>query len=128
MDWLILMLIYLLVLVHISIVFVLTIGAVLAVFGVLNRYPGLRNGYLITVVLTILSFVFTGACFLTTWEQSLRRTYLPETAYMGGFISHYLRLFGITVSDNVVLIYLVVTIVLGVGATLIHFGIEKVKR
>lgn len=58
----------------------------------------LERAFVVTGVLTGLSFVFFGACVLTNWEKSLR-TMAGAMSYNEGFVRHYLAYVGIDWPD-----------------------------
>lgn len=57
---------------------------------VIPRFPrGLVVAYLISVGLTLLSYLFFGDCLMTQWEKTLRNQASPGSAYGETFIQHY---------------------------------------
>lgn len=76
-----------------------------------KRNKKLENVFLILAGLTALSFVITGACFLTTMEKNLRiSTNAPS--YNTGFVKHYLGIIGINIPDVATTIVISLLIVL----------------
>lgn len=73
------------------VIFILHIFATLVIlFGAL--VPNLRWLYQFGLILTIISWVFTSGCFLTSWEYKLRKIVNPKLQiYEHGFIDYYLR-------------------------------------
>ncbi len=63
-------------------------------------------------IITALSFISTGECFLTYWEQSLR-TMAGGPSFTGGFVSHYLGKIGIIIEDMTTTVTLTTLIILG---------------
>lgn len=78
-----------------------------------RRNKKLENVFLILAGLTALSFVTTGACFLTTLEKSLR-VLTNAPSYDTGFVKHYLGVININIPDiaTTITISLLVTIVI----------------
>ena len=77
-----------------------------------KRYPRLENVFIILGGLTALSFIITGACFLTTLEKNIReQANLPS--YSSGFVHHYLGEVGINVPDVATTITLALLITIG---------------
>lgn len=104
---------YLTAAVHGLAVLVLGLGTVLAITGILRHRPKLEKIYYGTAFLTVLSYLLTSSCYLTTIEEwLLKRAGLRP--YKGGFVSHYLKILGIFPSDKVVFWSGVVSISLGV--------------
>ncbi len=64
-----------------------------------KRLHFLENIFILIGGATILSYVLTGACFLTTIEQKIRFRIDSELSYSGGFVSYYLRSIGINFPD-----------------------------
>jgi cytochrome c biogenesis protein CcdA len=57
---------------------------------VILRFPrGLAVAYLISVGLTLLSYLFFGDCLMTQWEKALRDQASPGSAYGETFLQHY---------------------------------------
>jgi len=52
---------------------------------------------------TALSFLIFEVCLFTSWEQGLRLA-AGEPSYTGGFVSHYLGLIGVKISDQITFI------------------------
>lgn len=77
-----------------------------------KRLLRLEKFFLFFGILTWLSFIFLGSCFLTTWEQNLR-TAAGIESYTGGFVSHYFGKIGIHFPDYVTTIVLTSTVALG---------------
>lgn len=75
--------------------------------------------------LTALSFIITGACFLTTLEKNLQSS-AGLSSYSTGFVKHYLGEIGINIPDiaTTMVISLLVAIVI---ARFIWLKIKKVK-
>lgn len=63
-------------------------------------------------VITAVSFIFSGECFLTFWEQELRKA-AGTQAFTGGFVSHYLSKIGIRIQDTTTTVTLTTLIILG---------------
>ncbi len=59
----------------------------------------LENIFILIGGVTILSYILTGACFLTAIEQKIRFKIDPELSYSGGFVSYYLGSIGINFPD-----------------------------
>ncbi|EKD56502.1 MAG: hypothetical protein ACD_58C00167G0005 [uncultured bacterium] len=77
-----------------------------------KRYPKLENIFIVLGGLTALSFIITGACFLTTLEKNIRvQANLPS--YSSGFVRHYLGEVGINVPDIATTITLAILITIG---------------
>ncbi len=77
---------------------VLVIGPLALLFA-RRRIKWLEWSFIIIGVITGISFLFTDACFLTTWEQELR-ILAGESTYTNGFVRHYLgQLFGLDWPD-----------------------------
>jgi cytochrome c biogenesis protein CcdA len=66
-------------------------GALVATMPrVIPRFPRwLIVAYLISVGLTLLSYLFFGDCLMTQWEKALRDQAAPGRAYGGTFLQHY---------------------------------------
>jgi protein-S-isoprenylcysteine O-methyltransferase Ste14 len=57
---------------------------------VIPRFPRwLVVAYLVSVGLTLLSYLFFGDCLMTVWEKELRDQAAPGSAYGGTFLQHY---------------------------------------
>jgi hypothetical protein len=57
---------------------------------VIPRFPRwLIVAYLISVGLTLLSYLFFGDCLMTQWEKALRGQAAPGSSYGGTFLQHY---------------------------------------
>lgn len=65
------------------------VGALMAVAGVLRRYPRWERAYYALIAALIASDLFLGECALTGLEQLLRNLDRPGSAYKGSFIGHY---------------------------------------
>lgn len=105
---------------HLVIVLIIILGSYAALLGLLRRAPALEKVYFVTIGATIASYVLTGSCFLTEWDQALRARYWPETAYSRGFISQYMTRFGFDLNDWHVFYFLVITISLGILGSLYY--------
>ncbi len=103
------------------------IGAILAASGTLKRHPNVERTFGILALLIILSYVITGACFLTTFEHYWRRTYFPATNFHEGFIAHYLTYFGIHIVDITAFWAILIAMCLGIGTTYYHHRWNKGK-
>lgn len=77
-----------------------------------KRHLALERGFLIIGGLTTLSFIITGACFLTTWEKQLRLA-AEAPSYSGGFIRHYLGTIDISIPDIASTIIISLFIIIG---------------
>jgi len=77
-----------------------------------KRNRALERGFIIIGGLTALSFVITGACFLTTWEKYLR-TAAGAESYTGGYVRHYLGTIGIEIPDIATTIVIITLITIG---------------
>lgn len=88
--------------IHGLVLVLLLVGAFLGAKGVLKKYETWQNLYLLTVILTIASFLAFRSCFLTNLEKSLR-----SSPYEGGFISYHLSFIGLNVPD--IAIYWILT-------------------
>jgi Protein of Unknown function (DUF2784) len=66
-------------------------GALVAVTPrVISRFPRwLVVAYLVSVGLTLLSYLFFGDCLMTQWEKALRDQASPGSAYGGTFLQRY---------------------------------------
>jgi hypothetical protein len=109
-----------LVIFHWLILLIAMVGAAAVWMGALKGRKRLLKIYFWTIALIALSFVTTGACVITTLEKYLRRTYMPETAYTGGFISHYLEYLGIYIPDIASFWFLTFLLVAGVSGIFYH--------
>ncbi|MBI4280050.1 MAG: DUF2784 family protein [Armatimonadetes bacterium] len=83
-----------------------------------RRRIWLERLYLLVGGATAVSFLLTGECMLSVWENQIRARAAPGTAYTGGFISHYAGWAGIPWRDKLTLPLAVSLIVLGVAALL----------
>ena len=99
-------------LLHGLIVVPLLILGPIALLLLKKRIVWLERIFIIFGVITALSFLLTGACFLTTWEQNLRAA-AGEPSYTQGFISHYLGEIGIKFPDLAAFITLTLAIIIG---------------
>jgi len=113
---------------HGTIVLVLFGGVILAVLNKLKNWPYLEKIYLISAFLMIISFFFTGGCYLTDIEQWLWKKANSSYAYSGGYISHYLGFLGIRVADKSVYWSLVLSLILGLGSYLVRFLILQSRK
>jgi len=77
-----------------------------------KRIRWLENFFLYIGLPTTLSLVFTGACFLTVWEQDLRKM-AGVSSYTGGFVRHYLGKAGVEFPDVATTIILTILISTG---------------
>lgn len=75
---------------HGAIVATVTLGAVMAMLGLLRRRPIWERAYYALLALVIVANVLWGECPLTRWEQGLRAWNAPGSAYCNSFIGHYL--------------------------------------
>ena len=76
----------------------------------------LENIFIIVGSGAVLSFVLTGSCFLTDWEQALRTMIAPEFSYSGGFVVFYLSKVGINFSEIGTAVVVILTVLLGTVA------------
>jgi hypothetical protein len=114
------LLIWLLVALHITGLLFLLVGTALVFTGRLAQVPFFERLYIGIIAATAFSYLFTGACVITTWEKELRRLYLPDTDYEGGFIAHYLGELGIEVTDPGVFWFIVTVMTIGIVSLLYH--------
>lgn len=77
-----------------------------------KHYRVLENIFIILGGLTALSFIITGACFLTTIEKSIREQ-ANLSSYSTGFVRHYLGEVGVNVPDIATTITLTILIIIG---------------
>lgn len=87
------------------------IGPLVLVFA-RRRIVWLERAFLVFGIPTALSFLFLGACFLTTWEKQLR-TAAGAPSYTGGFVRHYLGQIGIDFPDIATTVTLTTLLTLG---------------
>lgn len=86
---------------HSLIVIMLLPGALVFVFGLTRKYRWFRIGYYLATALTVLSYLFTRACFLAAWEIWLRNHYDSINTYTSGFVYHYVnKFFSIELSSD----------------------------
>jgi len=98
---------------------VITLGsAPIILLASRHRIRWLENLFLVVGAITAISFLVTGECFLTLWEQGLRAQFAPETNYTTGFISHYLRRAGLNWPDRITLPLAMVLVSLGLAGVL----------
>jgi len=90
---------------------IITLGPIVLLLSK-KRIKRLEKIFIYLGLPTVLSFVFTGGCFLTVWEQELRKT-SGVSGYDGGFVRHYLGEIGIEFPDIATTIIL--TILLSAG-------------
>lgn len=64
--------------------------------------------------LALVSLLFFGKCFLTTWEQWLR-VRASQPTYTGGFIRYYLGRVGVSTTDREVFVLSVAVFVFGIS-------------
>ncbi len=83
-----------------------------------RRVRWLEHLFLVVGAITAISFLATGECVLTLWEQRLRAQFAPETNYTTGFISHYLRRVGLNWPDSLTLPLALVFMTLGLAGVL----------
>ena len=83
-----------------------------------RRVRWLENLFLVVGGITAISFLATGECVLTLWEQRLRAQFAPETNYTTGFISHYMRQAGLSWPDSMTLPLAMVLMSLGLAGVL----------
>jgi len=79
-----------------------------------KRNPVLEYSFLALATLTALSFLITGACFLTTLEKNLRTSAGLEP-YSSGFVKYYLGQIGINIPDiatTIVISFLVIVVII----------------
>ena len=78
-------------LIHALLIALVVGGALMATTPrVIPRFPrGLVVAYLISVGLTLLSYLFFGDCLMTQWEKALRDQVSPGSAYGETFLQHY---------------------------------------
>ncbi len=95
---------------HAFVLLALIVGPVLLFSKKRNR--ALERGFIIVGGLTALSFAVTGACFLTTWEKSLRAA-AGADSYTGGYVRHYLGTIGIEIPDIATTITIIALITIG---------------
>ncbi len=112
---------------HGLLVSILFVGVFFALFNKLKKWPVLEKTYLSFAVSMIVSYVFTGGCYLTNIEQWLWREARSPFAYSGGFISHYLGLVGVKVDDDSVYWVLVFSLILGLGSYIIRYCLMRPK-
>jgi hypothetical protein len=115
-----LFLIWLLVAAHIVVVAILIVCSFLAATGWLQNRRFWLWAYLVTLAGTVLSFIIFGSCILTDWERALRAQYFPETAYEGGFVSHYADMLGLGITDVMAFGGFVVAFTYGLGGLVYH--------
>ena len=96
---------------HGTFVLFLIVGVVLALFGQLKKYRKIEAILLVGIVITIISFLVTGECFITTWEIQLREA--AGQSYGEGFIATYLGKIGIHISGKVSFWFLTILITIG---------------
>ena len=63
--------------------------AIILINGILWLFPSLFYIFLPTIIITILTEIFWGSCFLSNWEFNLRRKVNPGAVYAPSFITHY---------------------------------------
>ncbi|MDI6891474.1 MAG: DUF2784 family protein [Actinomycetota bacterium] len=112
---------------HGLVVVVLFVGVFFALLNKLKRWPVLEKTYLSFAVLMIVSYVFTGGCYLTNIEQWLWRKAHSPFAYSGGCISHYLGLVRIKVDDDSVYWVLVSSLILGLGSYILRYCLMRLR-
>ena len=83
---------------HGAFVIFLIIAAIFSLFGQLKKYRKIELTLFMGVAATIASFLLTGECFVTKWEQQLREA--AGQSYGEGFIATYLAKIGINVTGN----------------------------
>ena len=78
-------------LIHALLIALVIGGALLATTPrVIPRFPRwLVAAYLVSVVLTLLSYLFFGDCLMTVWEKALRDQAASGSSYVGTFLQHY---------------------------------------
>ncbi|MDI6800006.1 MAG: DUF2784 family protein [Actinomycetota bacterium] len=112
---------------HGLLVAVLFIGLFFALANKLKQWPVFERIYLSFAVSMIVSYVFTGGCYLTDIEQRLWRKAHSPLSYSGGCISHYLRFIGIKVADDSVYWTLVYSLILGLGSYVLRYCLAKLQ-
>ncbi len=90
----------------------LIVTVILAFFGQLKKYRKIEALLLIGIAGLIISFVATGECFLTGWEQQLREA--AGQSYGDGFIATYLSKVGIQITGKISFWFLTTLVIIGV--------------
>lgn len=115
--------------IHGLLVVILLLGTLVFVSGLTKKYRWFRVGYYLAAVSTALSYFFTHACFLATWEIYLRDRYdLPNT-YDSGFVYHYINKFlGVELSSDFVFYLFVAAFAIVVISDLFWSGGWRIKH
>lgn len=101
------------------------LSSLLSILGILKRFPRIEILYMVVAAAMLISFILSGGCTLTYFEQSLWKKAASPNTYSGGFISHYLELIGINIPDRLVFYGLIILISTG---TLSIFSRRIFKR
>lgn len=112
---------------HGIVVMPLLIVGPLVILFLKKRVRWLELSVIIVGSLTILSFITTGGCILTSAEQKLRLL-AGEPTYTDGFVRHYLGQIGINWPDIGTTIAMAVTLTLGASRLVWLYQKEKRNR
>lgn len=93
-----------------------------------RRIRWLEQLFLVVGGVTASSYLATGECFLTTWEQRLRVSAAQETAYTSGFVSHYLSLAGINWPDGLTVPAAIILMTVGFGRLLHWLWLDLTRK
>jgi len=114
---------------HGLMVIMLLPGVLVFVFGLTRKYRWFRIGYYLATVLTVLSYLFTQLCFLTTWETWLRNRYDSVNTYTDGFVYHYVnKFFGIELSSDFIFYAFIVAFVMAIISDLFWSTRRRIKH
>jgi hypothetical protein len=104
---------------HTLVVLAIFSGAILSSLGKLKSWVLAERVYFVIAISMIVSFIFTGTCYLTIIEQWLWGKANSPYSYSGGCISHYLSFAGIKVADKTIFWTLVASLILGLGSSIV---------
>ncbi len=98
---------------------------ILTLRGYLKENQTIEILFLIVWLLTVLSFFISKGCFLTRWEQKLRKLAGKKYEYHGEYLLHYLNRIGIKIKDRQVFLLVILTMLLSLISWLWWLIIKK---
>lgn len=103
---------------HFIIMILFLLSPFLLITGYLIKNKILLAIYILSIIFSVLSFLISRGCFLTFWEQRLRKLFSPIKFYRGGFTLYYLRKLGIKIEQEhvnlIVIILLMLSFISGI--------------
>lgn len=110
--------------IHLTWIFVISMGSLLAISGKLRTNTIAETGYLVVVGFTVINRILSPNCWLTLAELHFR-SLVEGSVISYGFIDHYLGIVGFSIGSGLLFFISAAWIGAGLIATMLYHAIDR---